>query len=386
MASTSQSSRIRGYVGSPARISVSREALCMVIIWIVSWQTWACKVDHTRLQTDAPARNLFLRGDAFLSNPQAMTVVGDFLALGDASDSMLKIFDRKSARLVASAGRSGGGPGEFGQIWSLQAHSSPGDPSTVWAFDARHLRLTGYQLGRDKHLRYVGSEIVPRVPGRPVSLKWISESSLVAVGFFERGRYFLIDRSGRAIRADGEVPLARDGVPAIVAQQALQPTVAVRPGGSSLAIAARYAARVDIYDVSDGSLVSARVPIAFEPVFGGAAGEPVTRFVSDQTTRFGYVSITATRDRVYALFSGRTRAEYPGRANVGQQVHIFGWDGAYLGALPLGTDIIEIAVDSIGTVLYGRAVDPEPAVYAYQLTHIRSVGHLPPVGPSAQVR
>lgn len=305
---------------------------------------------------------------ANLATPYAIAVAGPFLVLGDNGDSMLALFDRKSGRKLATGGRMGAGPGEFKDVWAIQTLQLDSGAQAIWVYDATQDRVSEYLASASGMLRYAGRQIQSQLLGKPLALDWLNDTSLLTVGYFDRGRFEIVDTSGREMAARGAIPLASPTFPALAAQQALQPTAALRPDHRAVAVASRYAARVDMYDVSTGEVQTAQVPIPFAPALRLLRNGKVPVFLQDKDTRLGYIGIAATQSRVYALFSGRTRPEYPHRANFGSQVHVFDWTGRFIDAIDLGRDAIQIAVDSSDSLLYAVVHDPAPAVYVYAVS------------------
>ncbi len=83
--------------------------------------------------------------------------------------------------------------------------------------------------------------------------------------------------------------------------------------------------------------------------------------------RFGYVEAAASRDCVFALFSGRTGEGHKRRAHFARFVHVFDWDGNFKFALRLDVDALTITVDEQSRWLYAVRHDPEPAIVRYSL-------------------
>ena len=104
-------------------------------------------------------------------------------------------------------------------------------------------------------------------------------------------------------------------------------------------------------------------PYGFEPLYEAKKSARTVAMASGDETRFGYLDLATTDSRIYALFSGRTRAE--GRANYGNTVHVFDWDGRLVDVLRLDEFVIALAVDPAGEALYGIRHDPFPAVLEF---------------------
>jgi hypothetical protein len=72
-------------------------------------------------------------------------------------------------------------------------------------------------------------------------------------------------------------------------------------------------------------------------------------------------------DGFLALYSGRTRDAFPGRANYGSTIHEFGWDGQLRAVYELDSDVISIAWSGEDERLYAVRHDPVPGVVVYLL-------------------
>ena len=90
-------------------------------------------------------------------------------------------------------------------------------------------------------------------------------------------------------------------------------------------------------------------------------------FKTDQQTLFGYIDLTATRDEIFGLFSGRTRAGFPGRASYANQLHTFDWMGNQKAVFNLDQDLLMIAVSPDGRTVYGLGENSVPTVFRYTL-------------------
>jgi hypothetical protein len=156
-------------------------------------------------------------------------------------------------------------------------------------------------------------------------------------------------------------------VPVPILQHAYQAFMAARPDKSRFVLVDRHAGSIEIFD-SRGTLTH-RVsgPTAFEPKFTVATrgGQPV--FASGEDLRFGYMGVAATQSRIYALFSGRRRGDYPGTATEADALHVFDWDGRLLTTAHLPTPAVAIAVGPRDSLAYVLVDEPAPSVFEYQL-------------------
>jgi hypothetical protein len=143
--------------------------------------------------------------------------------------------------------------------------------------------------------------------------------------------------------------------------------MAVRPDGRRIVIATQYADQLEFYGPDGGRIKTVRGPFGFDPRFTVVDIQGFKTMSSDESMRHGYVDVTATQDRVYALFSGRTREAFGGGASFGRYVHVYDWDGKLLQVLTLDRDLISITLSADERRVFGAAHDPEPVIMTYDL-------------------
>lgn len=322
-------------------------------------------LDHAGLSLSELAGEALTRDEA-LGLPAAAEVVGDYLVVVDRGGATpLHSVHVPTGRLV-SFGREGEGPGEFQAPWALDPVSGE---SAFWVWDVGLQRLTLVQLDGARPSRPLRES--PTLPLRSsaavTGVVRREDGGWVALGLFTGGRLGEFDEEGR-LRGEREpLPEADDDLPVQVLQQAYDGRIETRPDRRLVAVGVRKAGRIEIYDLAEGSMRLARVPYAFEPRFGirERAGEPAMATGDD--VRYGYVDLAATPTRLYGLFSGRTPAGYPDRPTFGEYVHVFDWEGEFLGALRLREAAIALAVDERAGRLYAVSHDPTPAIWRYEL-------------------
>ncbi|MFW6088801.1 MAG: hypothetical protein ACODAB_03540, partial [Gemmatimonadota bacterium] len=137
--------------------------------------------------------------------------------------------------------------------------------------------------------------------------------------------------------------------------EALQGTLRATPSGDRIVRTHRFASHLEIVDAETGESTVVDGPGRFAPRAG------------DYETRFGYLDSAPFAGGFFALYSGRTRAAYPERANYADEVHEYGWDGRLRAKHRLDTDVIAIAWSEADGVLYAARHDPIPEVVMYRL-------------------
>lgn len=300
-----------------------------------------------------------------LAAPTDVEVMGEALIIADDfADQPLRILDRGEGEVVRALGRKGAGPREFESAFSIDVIDPAGE---FMVHDVMLQRVTRVDLREDfDGDRWVGDRSVQlKAEAMMVETAWAGDG-MVGLGTFPTGRIGHLDTEGRLVRTTGPTPMDDREVPPEVRQQAYQSRLKANPSRTRWAVATRYADRLEIFDDTGRLVAEGERPYAFEPVYESRRSGDVATMASDGDMRFGYLDITTTDQRIYALFSGRTRAE--GGANYGDIIHVFDWEGRLVDVLQLDARVIAVSVDPSGEALYGVRHNPLPAILAYDLT------------------
>jgi hypothetical protein len=129
-------------------------------------------------------------------------------------------------------------------------------------------------------------------------------------------------------------------------------------------VATMRSSEADIYAISGELLGRAQSPYEFAIDYMLDGGE----FMAGPRTRKGYSSVAASDSLVFALFSGRAEAHFPGRhGSHGEFVHVFDWDGRLDRVIRLDREVVGIATDRTGSKLYAITERPESAVLVFSI-------------------
>jgi hypothetical protein len=151
-------------------------------------------------------------------------------------------------------------------------------------------------------------------------------------------------------------------------RRAMAGNTCASPDRKRIARVFQHTARLLVLDSAGNSVPGARDESFFSPSFDvrDVTGEVVFAGNSN-TSRLAYRACSATRDRIYALFSGRLpRLSGANSEPVAGQVHVYDWRGRMLGGFRLQRDAIGLGVTPSGRMLLaleGGAYDPGITAY-----------------------
>lgn len=296
--------------------------------------------------------------------PQDVAIVDEYLVIIDASMEAAQVYNRSDGKYVKTLGRHGKGPGEFAGVWSINKDYI--NPNAFWIFDFDLFRLTKWLVGSE-----FPEIIITLQKGMPYNPVVIGDSLVISPGFsLTEGRFAIYDTSGKLIREIGPVPEGGAAkVPVWIHLEAYQGTLKIKPDRSKLVMGTRYADQIEIYDPDGVLITKVSGPLNSIPIYEvHSVGDKPVMAINRDKTYFGYLDLDVTNDLIYALYSGRLPPKYPGRANFGEYIHIYDWNGNLVRIHKLDNDVIEIAVDESGEKLYALRHDPSPAILEYKIS------------------
>jgi hypothetical protein len=273
-----------------------------------------------------------------LAMPAQIAVVGDRIVLVDGfAERPIHVLDRVSGAHLADLGRGGEGPGEF--EWPRYVEADLGRDDAFWVYDAALSRLTLVEPAEWVTRPASERRTLPiRTPAQVTNIVRLGPDRLIAAGFFGEGRLGNFDGSGAYTGATGPIPTSVTAAPPGVLQHAYRGTLKPDPRRERLVFANRHAGFLEVYDASGELQRRIEGPHSFEPAFEVKAGPRGPGLATGDDLRFGYVDVAPTTDRVYALFSGRTRVGDRERATYGRVIHVFTWEGHLESVLSLDVD------------------------------------------------
>ncbi len=293
-----------------------------------------------------PVVGTVLAGGDLFGMPTRLEVAGgELLVLDRYRSEPIVALDRRSGRLLRSFGREGDGPGEFRSPVAFVA-----DGSGVAVLDAGLNRVTWLDARTDAFTLRGTTNLL--LESAATDLVLAPGGAFLVSGFMADGRLARVDQGGSLERYEGR-PIATEDLSPPRRLEALQGTLRATPEGDRVVRTHRFASRLEIIDPRTFATTVAWGPERFEPRHG------------NDETRFGYLDAAPFSDGFYALYSGRTREDYPDRANYGAVIHEFGWDGSLRAEHRLDADVIAIAWSEEDGLLYTARHEPVPEIVVY---------------------
>jgi hypothetical protein len=283
---------------------------------------------------------------------------GYVYALGSGA-RFLHVFEQATGREIASFGRSSlaavGAPDFMpSPVW-LDADPSDG---SVWIYDAKRRNLVRLTLAVGDAAATISraDSIHLESPVFVWTPAWAGDRHIVATGLFPNGRIGAFDSTGKLQTVYGSVPVDGDSATPHVAQQAFRGRIATNSARTLFAVARRHADAIEVWDHRE-KLRDIVGPIGFAPRYHVAKrGQGFdVNFRAD--TRYGYVDVAASGDRIFGLFSGREMGKAGTRASLGRMVNVFDWNGNLKMSLQLDCDAVGIAVSDDGRTLYAACTE-----------------------------
>jgi hypothetical protein len=133
--------------------------------------------------------------------------------------------------------------------------------------------------------------------------------------------------------------------------------MAVHPEKEYLVKAHLYTPIIQIFNSNRGLIKEINTdedfPLSYRIEFD--TRENINRFLRTKETKYAYLSVAASNDKIYALYSDRSEASTDSdiERTLGNILHIFDWDGKLIDVLQLNTAVNRIHYDTYSQKLFG---------------------------------
>lgn len=321
--------------------------------------------DDAILQNYRAVRTVNLETVGTFNDTLAFALINDIevfdtvLVVTDAfSESLLQVWDIRQRQPIARLGPKGRGPGEFLSPLSIRKEGN----NSFWIYDNSLGRLSRYSLLR----LHDGPDSIVGISPMLAQVAWRGDT-LIANGVFPRHLIRKYTGTGSYLRPVGEFGLSPFSYRKDLQQMLLQRTLmASDPATSVFAIAFMTVDRIYVYDrlgLRIGAGTGAR---RIEPVFQFSTNASRTGGLArSRYTKWAYKDVVVRQDKIYALFSGRSKEEPAGAVYAANEIHIFDFKGKLLEIWRLDKDVRAIALAD--SIMYGATIDPYPDIAMFRL-------------------
>lgn len=194
---------------------------------------------------------------------------------------------------------------------------------------------------------------------------------VIATGLYEKGRYMLYslqDRKAGYFLSYPEHPdfpdLNEYAKSVLYASSVLK----IRPDGKAFACSDMRSGILDICRIQEDRIERVKLLTYYFPEVHISGNTPKTLKVAyDKSTIHGFLDMAVSNDRIYVLFSGKSKKK--DRYNIGhcRTLVTFDWTGNQLDCRSLEIPVSHICYDSDEKALYGIGYTPEAAIVKFTL-------------------
>lgn len=199
-----------------------------------------------------------------------------------------------------------------------------------------------------------------------LTLTPLSSDIFVATGIFEKGRYMLLDKSGKVISYNFDYPTFTNEEMFTNAHKAMafQGRLAVRPDGKRFFFACEDSEVFEIIEITQNNnlykIFEFHGEVAnFKPEGDGI--ESVSAAI-DRNSKTKFIDSYCTQDHIYLLYSNRVIGDNGYNAYLANRVFVFDWDGNPVKLLNSDIDVSNIAIDENDRYMYAYSNDTEQLI------------------------
>lgn len=255
-------------------------------------------------------------------------ITGDYMYVrNDWSETLLTLIKISDKRDIYSFGIRGDAPNELINPGPVIFH-----PHSIDIFDGSQMALLRYDVDSITMGDSLAQEVLFRtnLPGIISLVNLPNSNYYVASGVFQEGRFCLLDEKGAECAYLGNYPTDEDltEIPFHVLGMAYQSLMCTQFAGNRTALVTRYGGILQIHewDLSKKTAKEICCINNFSPRLVTKDMNGTPNFRPDEKTRWGYLSVAATHEYIFALYSGRFQKE-ENAFYIGNEVHVFDWDG-----------------------------------------------------------
>ncbi len=300
--------------------------------------------------------------EILISFPRLFTMSDSILLVCDPrTDSLFHVIDRNNNNIF-SFGKKGQGPDEF--LFPSSVHPYPTGDS-LCLMDSN--KKTFYSLKFSPENIPLLNIISTDKTNSHHDILPMKHNLYVASGIYQDTRFYLLDSKGNVIDKYVNFP-NRDNnekqLDKVVLSQAYDGYLTKDNDGSRFAIGLYNAKMIAFYKVENNKISLIKEVYDEYPEFSYYKSH-YQGISSNSLT--GYLSISASNNFVYALYSGKSYKEHAELASYGNLVYVYDWNGNPIKQYDLNIQACRIQISSDDKYLYAIIRSPEHEIAKFEL-------------------
>lgn len=300
--------------------------------------------------------------EILIAYPKLLTVTDSLILLCDSkTDSLFHLVDRRNKK-VKSFGKRGNGPNEFLFPTSLY-HYPEGD--SLCMMDSNKRSLYSLRFVSDKTPKFF--RILNDKETFHCIVLPMSKHRYISSGVYNDARFYLLDETGNVIDQYETFPYRDEKeqqISKVVLSQAYDGNMTSDTEGERFAVACYNAKMIAFYKIENNKIVLVKEVNDEYPdyKYSDKHYQGISRYALT-----GYISVTASNNYVYALYSGKSYGEHGDLSSVGTSIWVYDWMGILVSQLELDVPVSMIQVLEDDKSLYAIVSTPEPEIVKFDL-------------------
>ncbi len=304
------------------------------------------------------SRDISLLKETYLSIPLDMECNDSILFISDfRGDSLLWIYNIKSNDFLHRLAPFGEGPDNFLSPIEIKLLDSILIIHNRW-----HYSLKKYCIDSEMQIQTKTDEI-NRLPTDIDRVHPLNDSTYIASGRFNEGRYAILNNKGKIIKYLGEYPAYFCGeadIPNFPKFMFHQTMFDSNSEGNKLACATTHV--LDIMKCTEDSVELSHRLLLSPYEYGFKQDEYSAQAIENIRNELGVKRIYTTDDFIYLLYKPFTEKQFHELKSKSCEIWMFDWEGNAIKKLIIKGDIITFCVNKENSTIYCITNAPDPTI------------------------
>ncbi len=329
----------------------------IILVIFFSIGFFSCSKPNRQLVSEIQLFSKEVALDYELNNPTEIELLDSIILLNDPADGYLvTMIDLKNKNKKTLFGAKGRGPNELIPPIGLSSRS---DNFYVYSRPMRSL------------LKFTKADSIPEVISSKFEMPLdkvviVNDSTVIGIGPILNGRYSVFCNGEETIINHKYPDNPSKPIPQDLQYFAFQANMESGPDNKFVS-AAIFTNHFEILEFDD-----LQIEIIFELDNSIIKWEDLSNsgfkrlsFLDDQ--RSGYINLSASSKYIYMIYSGRLKGEFGNKALMGNEIHVYNWEGEFKSKLLLDSDIFDLVVSEDDSELFALSRTGQVAILNYKL-------------------